>query len=181
MAAALAIAAVAGHVIVQRRVRSGHLAEHNDIVGPIITVVGTLYAVLLAFVVISVWEAFHHAGTVAQLEVDSLDDLYHAVAVWAPADRKTIRDDILAYARLMVLQEWPEMQHGGGSDRARLRAERIIFDVHALKKGSVTDADLATNWSCCSAFSMPAASGSPATTAAFHSCCGGRCGSVPPW
>lgn len=142
MAATVAILAVAGHVVVQRRVRSAHLAEHNDIVGPVITVVGTLYAVVLAFVVITVWEAFDHAGSVAQLEIDSLDDLYHAVAVWPPADRERIRGDILAYTRLMVLQEWPAMQRGGGSDRARTRAERIIFDVYALKKGTVTDADL---------------------------------------
>jgi hypothetical protein len=50
------LAAVAGMILVQRLVPPALRQEHNDVAGFIYAVLGVAYAVLLAFVVIVVWE-----------------------------------------------------------------------------------------------------------------------------
>ena len=50
------LVAVAGLLFVQRLVPSRLRQEHNDVAGFIYAVLGVAYAVLLAFVVIVVWE-----------------------------------------------------------------------------------------------------------------------------
>src|SRR3712207_3015347 len=55
------LAAVAGLVLVQRLVPVTIRKEHNDVAGFIYAVVGGIYAVLMALVVIAVWEDFTEA------------------------------------------------------------------------------------------------------------------------
>jgi hypothetical protein len=55
MIVVLAVAAsVGGLLLVRRRIALATLEQHNEVAGFIIAVIGGLYAVLLAFVVISV-------------------------------------------------------------------------------------------------------------------------------
>jgi hypothetical protein len=51
------------------------LEQHNEVAGFIIAVIGGLYAVLLAFVVISVWEQFDAAQTDASREANHVEML----------------------------------------------------------------------------------------------------------
>ena len=53
---AVALVAVAGLGAVQRLVPAARRQEHNDVAGFIYAVVGVIYAVLLALMVIAVWE-----------------------------------------------------------------------------------------------------------------------------
>ena len=55
------LAAVLGLVLVQRLVPMTIREEHNDVAGFIYAVVGVIYAVLLALVVIATWEEFGRA------------------------------------------------------------------------------------------------------------------------
>jgi Ca2+/H+ antiporter len=50
---ALTVAAVGGLVVVRRRIDHATLSKHNDVGGVVFSIVGTLYAVILAFVVMS--------------------------------------------------------------------------------------------------------------------------------
>jgi hypothetical protein len=52
------IAAVIGLAVVQRLVPVTTRKEHNDVAGFIYAVIGVIYAVLLALVVIAVWGRF---------------------------------------------------------------------------------------------------------------------------
>ena len=56
------LAAVAGLELVQRLVPHEKRQEHNDVAGFLYAVVGIVYAVLLALLVIAVWEQFQKAN-----------------------------------------------------------------------------------------------------------------------
>lgn len=58
---AVAATAVGGLLIARRRVSHLALAKHNDVGGVVFSIVGTIYAVVLAFVVVVVWEALGEA------------------------------------------------------------------------------------------------------------------------
>ncbi len=76
--------------------------------GFLIAVVGALYSVLLAFVVVSMWESFEDAEAVAQREADLLVSLYHDADAF-PNDTVDLRTSIHGYADSVVDDEWPSM------------------------------------------------------------------------
>ncbi|MDQ3834611.1 MAG: hypothetical protein M3315_13495, partial [Actinomycetota bacterium] len=59
---------IAGLVLVRRLTSLSVRQEHNDVAGFIYAVVGISYAVLLAFLVIAVWERFEAARDAADQE-----------------------------------------------------------------------------------------------------------------
>ena len=55
-------------LLVRRFVPHHRLKQHNDVTGSVFATVGVLYAVLLGFMVISVWQSFDYAS--ANVEKD---------------------------------------------------------------------------------------------------------------
>jgi len=90
--------------------------DHNDVVGFIIAVVGVIYAVLLAFVVIVAWESFTRAEEVVGQEASALRTLYRD-SVGLPAETQAeIQDLVPRYATEVVEDSWPAMAEGRPGD-----------------------------------------------------------------
>jgi hypothetical protein len=68
--------AVVGLAVVQRVVPSQLRQQHNDVAGFIYAVMGVIYAVLMALVVIAVWEDFAEARDTAEREASELADVF---------------------------------------------------------------------------------------------------------
>lgn len=113
--------------LVPARVRE----QHNDLAGFILAVVGVIYAVLLAFVAIGVWERFEQAETRTYEEATNLTIVYRDAGSFSngPTLRAALRD----YVRDVVEDEWPKMQKGERSVSARLLVESVDRDVRNLK------------------------------------------------
>lgn len=110
---ALVIGAFVGlHAVLQRRFRTEVLRRHNDVAGYLFSAVGILYAVLLGFVVIVVWQKYDSTIDNVQAEVDAAGDLYHVVDGLSPAVRTDVRRDVAAYAHTVTTVEWPAMAAG---------------------------------------------------------------------
>jgi protein-S-isoprenylcysteine O-methyltransferase Ste14 len=69
---AVVLVAVAGLGAVQRLVPASRRQEHNDVAGFIYAVVGVIYAVLLALMVIAVWEEHEAAKATVREEANEL-------------------------------------------------------------------------------------------------------------
>jgi hypothetical protein len=65
--------------------------EHNDVAGFIIAVVGVIYAVLLAFVVIITWENFSAAEGVVGEEASALRSIYRESSAFPDEVREPAR------------------------------------------------------------------------------------------
>jgi|HubBroStandDraft_6_1064221.scaffolds.fasta_scaffold14971_3 hypothetical protein len=83
--------------------------EHNDIIGWQISVLGTTYAVILAFMLWNVWNNFQTARVTTEMEANYLVDLYRIARGLAPAESKPLRALCREYAAVMVNEEWPAM------------------------------------------------------------------------
>jgi hypothetical protein len=73
---------------------------------------GVLYAVLVAFVVVVVWEQFVDAEDAAQSEASAIADLLRDSEALPPADRPAIQQSLIAYAQDLVDDEFPRMRQG---------------------------------------------------------------------
>jgi fumarate reductase subunit D len=129
------LVAVVGLLVVQRLVPSDRREEHNDVAGFIYAVLGVAYAVLLAFVVIAVWQDYETAQTNVESEAHELAGVYFLASQLPEPQRTRIQDLARTYARVVVKEEWPMMERGQTSERAdslvgRLRSTILGFDPH---------------------------------------------------
>src|SRR3954447_6846409 len=94
-------AALAGLLLVRRSVALSTLERHNDVAGFIIAVIGVLYAVLLAFVVVISWQNFDEAHQTASSEAQLVDGLYRDASAFQP-QTADMRQKLDSYARSVV-------------------------------------------------------------------------------
>ncbi len=92
--------------------KSGHLREkHHEIAGHFIGVVGVIYAVLVAFVVVTAWQANDHDKDLAMQEQHTVDDLFHLDYAFHNSEGHGIRVMLAGYTNVMS-EEWNEMRRG---------------------------------------------------------------------
>jgi hypothetical protein len=101
-----------GLVLVRRLVPRELLVSHTDIAGYVYAVIGVLYAVILAQVVIAAWEEYRDARLVAAAEADAVLNLSRLTRGLPSADRTTVDEALRDYARRVVDVEWPAMARG---------------------------------------------------------------------
>ena len=110
--------AVVGLLLVRARVSVAALEGHHEVAGFFIGVLGAIYAVLLAFVVIVVWEKFEEARVVVSQEANAIGDLSRLSHGLPDEAQPAIRAALLGYAETVVKEEWPAMQRGESSPSA---------------------------------------------------------------
>ena len=122
-----------GLVVVQRLVPPDLREEHNDVAGFIYAVLGVAYAVLLAFVVIAVWQDYKTAQANVESEANELAGVYFLASQLPEPKRTRVQDLARTYARVVVEEGWPMMEQGQTSPHAdslvrELRLELLQFD-----------------------------------------------------
>jgi hypothetical protein len=137
----LAVAlALGGLVLVRRSVAVSTLEAHHDVAGFILAVVGVVYAVLLAFVVVVTWQQFEDARGSAEREAALVGDVYRA-SLGFPRGGQQVRGAVQRYARSVVDQEWPElMRHHRESHQTDLALDAVWTTIRAVRpsQGSET-------------------------------------------
>jgi hypothetical protein len=82
---------------------------------PMAIVVGTCFAVLLAFLVLSAFQTYNGAKSGAASEANAILDMSRTAALYPPMQRDRLRSDLACYGRAVVDQEWPAMRDGRSS------------------------------------------------------------------
>jgi amino acid transporter len=107
----------------------------NEAAGHVFTIVAGLHAVLVAFVLISLFDAVATASAGAHQEADGLVATSWAADALPEPARTQVHDLTTAYANTVVRQEWPQMQAGHqitGPGRAQLdRLRAVVADAPA--------------------------------------------------
>lgn len=117
------------------RYGAARLKENNEVAGFKYAVVGVLYAVLLAFVVIAVWEDYSNTEDSVRDEAKAAIDLYH-VALALPDKGSGVREAVLRYTQSVYDNSWDAMALGGRSEivaRDLQSLNEAILDLEAAK------------------------------------------------
>lgn len=86
--------------------------ENNEAAGQVFTLVGGLQAVLVAFVLISLFDAASAAEDGSYAEADSLVATVWAADSLPERTRAEITEAARSYARTVIDEEWPRMREG---------------------------------------------------------------------
>jgi hypothetical protein len=100
-----------GPLLVRRHIGLERLATNNEIAGFKFATVGVIYAVLLAFAVIVVWEKFSDAETAVVQEAGASATIFRLVDGADPESLAT-RAAMADYLRLAIERDWPRMAEG---------------------------------------------------------------------
>lgn len=114
------------------------LKLNNEVAGFKYAVVGVLYAVLLAFVVIAVWEDYSGTEDAVRAEAKAAVDLYRVAEV-LPEKGAAIRQGITKYVEDVHNASWDAMAVGGrselvGEDLEELSRQILALDVESRKE-----------------------------------------------
>jgi Protein of unknown function (DUF4239) len=106
--------AMCGPLLVRRRFGLERLTTNNEIAGFKFATVGVIYAVLIAFAVIIVWERFSEAERGVVEEAGAAATLYRLADGDEPQAR-AVRGALSNYLTVALADDWPQMAHGHGS------------------------------------------------------------------
>jgi len=122
---------VAGLCLVRRWFSAHEFKLHNDIADPLFTTLGTIYAVLLAFMVIITWQSFDSSDRNVAREANYLADLYRDSTPLPAAFRQELKIDLKEYAGAIVDDEWPLMAGNGGRSRKVEAEQQKLWDLYS--------------------------------------------------
>jgi hypothetical protein len=104
--------ALAGLEVVQRLVPATSRQPYNDVAGFIYAALGVIYAVLLALVVIAVWQEFDAASETVEQEANALAEIAWLAHRLPEPEGTHIQELARSYAHEVVDKEWPLMEQG---------------------------------------------------------------------
>jgi Protein of unknown function (DUF4239) len=82
---------------------------HNDLIGWQLNIIGTTYAVILGFMLYTVWTDFGAANLNVDLEASALRNVYRLAEGLPDQQRVQLQLQAHSYADAVINQDWPEM------------------------------------------------------------------------
>jgi hypothetical protein len=131
--------AVGGLILVQYLVPWQLRQQHNDVAGFIYAVLGVVYAVLLGFTTIVVWEDFDLARNTTDSEANELAELFWLAREYPEPQAERIEELARSYAEVVIDEEWSLLEQGRASQRAWTLTEEMRLSIQSFEPD--TDAE----------------------------------------
>jgi hypothetical protein len=120
-------------------------SNHNDVIGWQLSILGTTYAVIIGFMLYTVWTNFGIAGVNASAEANSLLNVYHLSDGLPDPQRSELKTAARLYADAVVQQDWPAMAHSINpslkSREVAVKMWQILMSVKAASPNQILAED----------------------------------------
>jgi len=121
---------LSGLYAVRRAVPHHILASHNDVAGFIYATIAVTYAVILGFVVVTVWEQYEEARDNVDREANSVADLYRLTAWFPETEQRPIRQALADYTHSVIDDEWDAMNRSAAPSAQTAAALDHVWDLY---------------------------------------------------
>ena len=132
-------AAITVKLLVRRRApMAGWFADPARSAGTL-SVIGTMFAVMLAFVILLALQSYQRARNGSSVEAIAVTELHSVAGVFQPPASDRLQGELVCYARAVIDDEWPAMREGRSSELVqswidRLGHEFAIADPHGARE-----------------------------------------------
>jgi hypothetical protein len=117
--------AVGGVLLVRRFFDVGSLKQHHDVAGPIFSTLGVVYAVLLAFAIVIVWQDFDKTQNDVILEANYYGDIYRNSVGLSEPFRSQLTLAMDDYINAIINDEWKLLAVGQRSMIVQEKSDKI--------------------------------------------------------
>src|SRR6202008_3769929 len=93
---------------------------HNDLIGWQLNIIGTTYAVILGFMLYTVWTDFVAANLNVDLEASALRNVYRLADGLPEPQRTQLQLQSRSYAKAVIDRDWPEMASNAIPERSHV-------------------------------------------------------------
>ncbi len=132
--------AIVAEVFLSRKVPTIKSGSHNDVAGFLVAVVAVIYAVIVGFTIVSLYETSVTANDDVSAEAASLLQLHEGDFVLGPATSARIDADIVGYARAVV-RDWTTISRGVPSREVQSRANHIYATLSDYRPRTAAERD----------------------------------------
>jgi len=116
-----------GVLLVRKRISTGTLKSHHEVAGYLLSIVGTLYSVLLGLIVVDTQNKYQEAKMMTQREADSCLDLFH-LSYTTPVDvRRKLQKYLQEYLEVVDEDEWDSILRTGKFNESARQPYRHIW------------------------------------------------------
>jgi Protein of unknown function (DUF4239) len=123
-----ALLSMLGPALVRRHVDVERLRANNEVAGFKFATIGVLYAVLLAFAIIVVWQKFSDAEVDVVQEAGAAENLYRLSQGLGDKTGAAVRGAVANYLKVAIHDDWPAMDRATASSaRAAKQALDEIY------------------------------------------------------
>jgi cytochrome bd-type quinol oxidase subunit 2 len=112
------ILAVGGLLLVRKKVHPDFLKEHHDVADPMLSIIGTLFAVLLGFMVANAMQRFEEARVTTQQEASAVANVYRVATGLPEPTRSKLMQAAKTYVQDVINDEWPKLARKVTSEKA---------------------------------------------------------------
>ncbi len=116
--------------------------DESESLGGTLEVVGAIYGIVLAFVIVLMWQGLDTARDAVSDEASALAQFSIDVRVLPPADRARIETGLSGYLHAVVNDDWHQMKEGKES----VRAHRALDDLLATMERVVPENEVQKTW-----------------------------------
>ena len=105
------VAAATAFLFLVTRISAVHARkDSNDFTGAVVAVIGTTYAVILAFTLAGVWAMFQQAQANEEQEANALVNVFRIASQLKDPNAKAIQELCMRYVDNALEKEWPAME-----------------------------------------------------------------------
>lgn len=117
---------------------------HNDLIGWQLSILGTTYAVILGFMLYTVWNNYGIANLNAENEANALGNIYYLAEGLPDPQRGQLEMLVRSYADVVINQDWPQMMANKlpeGSDKVNHDLWRTLMSIRTSSPTETTAMD----------------------------------------
>jgi hypothetical protein len=117
---------------------------HNDLIGWQLNIIGTTYAVILGFMLYTVWTDFGSANLNVDLEASALRNVYRLAEGLPDLQHAELQLQARSYANTVVKQDWPEMANDQIPEESHVVNEamwKTLMSVHTATPSELVAED----------------------------------------
>lgn len=111
-----------------------------------LSVIGTMFAVMLAFVILFALQGFQRAREGSTIEAVAVTEMNSVSGILPAASGDRLRGDLVCYGRSVAEDEWSAMRNGGPSDLTESWVDRLHTDFAAAAPGDSRQEAAYSQW-----------------------------------
>ncbi len=115
------------------------LGEDSPALEPFIGIVGAVYGIILAFVIVDLWTNYHEARATVSQEATRLAQVVVDVRPLEEKDQSRIENAVSGYLDAVVNDEWQQLQVGRESPRAHDALDHLALVMEGAELRSNAD------------------------------------------
>ncbi len=131
--------AMLGCIRTRRRFPALADGDHREVAGVVVGIFGGIYGIVLAFVIVVLWEGFQESHSLATTEPTQLSQMVRATRAFPPNDEFAMREAIQAYVHAVVNDEWTKMSQGQKSPGAAAGLDNMYAALQSFQPVSASE------------------------------------------